>query len=430
MPKGKESTKPTTTRFDAIVAEANYLASLHLPYTNARPPSTKIGFDCSSSCAQLMKAAGYNVPYFNTATAPEYMVKGSDPTGRLTFWNSDYNHTGGDSVHMFATIKGRDWGTGPNGNPGWNEHTHEGFQPYHITGLDEPAEIPINANTEVPGNAGSGAELAGVAATSKAAAISTFLELPGILDSAESEALKGTKSLMNDQPLLPFIEQLVQASLRNFMSMPNGNFYAFIPDYFGGLTKRQPYWEIRDTEVIEGIIYLSDDALATHVYIVGDANADLQVNLIDQLQSVGIVTIANAFEADFISGHDMTKALSEKDKAISFLKKYGARPFYEEAPMIRSHYFEMFLAFQRFCLLWAQQFEAQFEFTFMPELFPGGLVQFPDYGLQMYIQEVNHRGSYTEGFTTKATLIAPSALRKNGRNGVEAGMVRAGVFDL
>lgn len=451
--KATERSSVQTTRWDAIKAEANYLATLHLPYSNVRPPWPKgPGFDCSASCAQLMISAGYNVPYFNTATAPEYMAKGADPSGRLTFWNNDVNGIGGDSVHMFAEIEGRQWGTGGAGNPAWNVHTTEGFSPYHISGLDEPAKIPKNANTNVPGGpgeatgAGAGAEQ--VESIAKAAAISSFLDFPGFLDSAESESLKGTKSLMNDKSLLPFVEQLATASLRSFMSMPNGNFYAFIPDYFGGLTKRQAYWEIDDIEILSGEIVLSDDALATHVYVVGDTNADQQINWIDQIQTGGVVTVINAFAADFLTGINApsnssgetsnrayeTKVkkyptLADKSKALSFLQRYGARPFYQEAPMIRSHYFEMFLAYQQFCLLWASQFAAKFEFTFMPELFPGGIVKFPSYGIQCYIQEVNHSGSYESGFTTLATLTAPSALPQAGRKYVHSGMVRSAIFE-
>lgn len=443
--KGNVATT-STTRFDAIKAEANFLAGLDLPYTNVRPPSTTIGFDCSSSCAQLMMSAGYKVPYFNTSTAPEYMIKGKDPTGRLTFWNDDFAGTGGDSVHMFAEIEGRQWGTGPNGNPAWNEHTTEGFGPWHISKLDEPAALPTNAsNTNVEGS-NEGGSFLGASTTAKAAAISSFLELPGLLDSLESEALKGKRSLMNDKPLLPFVEELAKASLRNFMSMPNGNFYAFIPDYFGGLTDRQAYWEIKDIEILDGTIYLSDDALATHVYVVGDLNADNEINIIDKVQTAGVVTVFNAFMANFITGSDApgisqekvsksereayhkdlekVPSLANKQKAIGFLEKYGPRPYYEEAPMVRSAYFEMFLAYQQFCLLWSQQFQAQFELTFMPELFPGGIVAFPDYGIQCYIQEVNHRGDYQSGFTTIAKLIAPAAT-PSGRKGVSAGMVRA-----
>lgn len=95
--------------------------------------------------------------------------------------------------------------------------------------------------------------------------------------------------------------------------------------------------------------------------------------------------------------------------------------------MVRSHFFEMFLAYQLFCLLWSKQFLTTFEFTFMPELFPGGLVAFPDHGIQCYIDEVTHEGSYTDGFVTRANLSAPTAL-KNGPGNVHEGMLRSGAF--
>lgn len=445
MPKGKAQPKGTETRFEVIVRVANYLATLHLPYTNARPPSPKIGYDCSSSCAQLMMAAGYQVPFFNTATAPQYMLKGSDPSGRLTFWNDDVNGTAGDSVHMFATINGRDWGTGENGNPGWNDHTKEGFSPYHINQLDDPAQVPADMNELLQGSPNTegstgvtgSVDLQTIEAAAKAASFSTYLELPGILDSAESQALKGERSLMNDEPLMTLIEQLCQASLRRFQSMPNGNFYAFYPDYFGGMNHRTPYWEIRDIEILDGELELSDNALATHVYTVGD-NTGLYdgVTEFDKAASAGVVTLFQAMSCNFITGlgkdpkPDPSKdeALANKERVIAFLKKYGARPYYEEAPMVRSGFYEMFLAFQRFCFLWSEQFLTKFEFTYMPELFPGGLISLPDHGLQLFVEEVTHDCDYESGFTTVAMLSSPVAL-EGGPKGIHEGMIRANVLE-
>lgn len=137
------------TRFDAIVAEAARLDALDAPYSNARPPSDSGGYDCSSTCAQLLKAAGYGVPYFNTATAPDYMEPGQDPSGRLTFWNNDRSRTAGNLVHMFAQINGRDFGTSssnPGGGPGYAPHTKTGFDPFHVSGLDETAEGTVGSS--------------------------------------------------------------------------------------------------------------------------------------------------------------------------------------------------------------------------------------------------------------------------------------------
>jgi hypothetical protein len=77
----------------------------------------------------------------------------------------------------------------------------------------------------------------------------------------------------------------------------------------------------------------------------------------------------------------------------------------------------MFLAYQGFLLAWSNQFQTPFEFTFMPELFPGGKVSFSDHGLQMYVQSVTHQWDFSEGggFTTSAQLTAPA--RMNGAAG-------------
>ena len=99
--------------------------------------------------------------------------------------------------------------------------------------------------------------------------------------------------------------------------------------------------------------------------------------------------------------------------------------------MIRSHYYEMFLAYQTFCLTWSKQFLTRFSFTFMPELFPGGIVSFPEHGIQCYVDEVTHSGTYEAGFTTQANLSAPAALGKSGNKPwASQGMVRAGSFGL
>jgi murein DD-endopeptidase MepM/ murein hydrolase activator NlpD len=287
---------------------------------------------------------------------------------------------------------------------------------------------------------------------SKAGGILTTFNIGQGFDQAESLLLQGDKSLMNDQPLLPFVEELCKGSMRNFMSMPDGSFYAFHPDYFGSYSGK-PYWQINDIEVMEGGIQLSDDALATHIYVTGDwlggGNAE---DIALKLQTHGVVNILNAGAADFlnIDPHaartnnddsktkgkkgtkeaDLEPFLGDPDSAIEFLKRYGARPHVENPPFIRSHLFETFYAFQLFMLMWARQFLTTFTFTFMPELYPGGIVAFPEHGVQMYIDEVHHTFDYSSGFTTQANLSAPAAMpfADKGTAAISRGMVRGGVL--
>jgi len=302
--------------------------------------------------------------------------------------------------------------------------------------------------TQVPdpssGGAGSG-KTPGEIAT--AAAFSSYFTLPSIMEMKEAILLTGQRSLLNDKPLLPFVEQIAAGSLREFMSLPNGDFYAFYPDYFGGLGKTA-YWVIKDIEIMDGKIDLSDDELVTHMYVVGDTMGSESgigygtIDYIDRINTAGVINVFNAFMADFVngpstssseSGMDSTKpSLQKKEDAIKFLQKYGARPLTEEVAAIRSPIYETFLAYQRFCYMWAKQFKTTFEFTFMPELYPGGIVEFEEHGLQCYIERVVHNGSYESGFTTTAELSAPAATKDASGNPnnpnkswVHAGMIRA-----
>jgi hypothetical protein len=278
---------------------------------------------------------------------------------------------------------------------------------------------------------------------STATAITGALYFPSVFAAGEAQNLKGQRGMLNDQPLFDAIANVAQASLRDFMSLPNGKFYAFYPDYFGSLGKHA-YWQVADIEVIDGKIDLSDDNLVTHMFVVGDVSSapDGQVTAVDRMQTGGVVNIFTAFTADFLNGPPSdTTAGDQKNKvgfnnrneAINFLKKYGARPHYEEAPTVRAPIYEAFLAYQKFCLAWASQFKTNFQLTFMPEIYPGGIIAFPEHGLQCYVAEVSHNCDYTNGFTTEVTLMAPSAFKSedgeveinSDRSWVHAGMIRA-----
>ena len=95
-----------------------------------------------------------------------------------------------------------------------------------------------------------------------ASAFSSIFSFP--VDAVESSLLTGDKALMNDIPVLKGVQQLAQGSMRQIMSLPNGQFCAFYPDYFGKYG-RLPYWKINEIEIEElrkrrqgkGFIYLS-----------------------------------------------------------------------------------------------------------------------------------------------------------------------------
>jgi hypothetical protein len=299
------------------------------------------------------------------------------------------------------------------------------------------AAVPDPDEGGMPSTADEALSMEDVFAVGRAAAISSWIDLPGTTESWQAQVMDGDKSIFNDQPLLPFIEQLCEASTRHFQSLPDGSFFAFFPDYFGNYNHRKAYWNIDDIEVIDGKIELSDDNLATHVFVSGDMNFDNEVGFEEKQMSRGVFTIRDAFAS---SGRVLADKPKEDDKSGSrsdagysfldgeleahqFLKKYGQRPYIDDAVFIKNPAFEFFYAFTTFQLLWSKQFITQFSFTFMPELYPGGIVAFKDHGFQCYIDGVTHTFDYTGGFTTQANLTAPSA-HGSSNDGIAQGMVR------
>ena len=313
-------------------------------------------------------------------------------------------------------------------------------------------KAPLGSGGVTPGGGGGGTSggvpYESVLSTAKAAAFVTSMEFPGIMEAMEAQALTGPRSLLNDKPIMPFIEQLTGASLRSFQSLPNGDFYAFYPDYFGNMTDSAPYWHIYDIEILDGSIDLTDEALATHVFAIGDTLPPPGIEAFERMRSTGVVNISNVAQSGFNTApqsrndddgknqrdearKDRTEAknriASDPSQVMDFLKRYGARPHVEEAPMVRNQFFEAFLAWHTFQLMWSRQFLTEFQFTFMPELYPGGLVGFPEHGVQCYIDQVTHSFDYENGFETTAALSAPASLSndKISTDPLQFGMVRA-----
>lgn len=445
-----------TTVIDAITSSAATINNANFPYVwggghaHAGTPDTgtggsKIGYDCSGSVAAVLSGAGVVTPgqsigrddsLVATLVQQGFLQPGGgtgspevsifDNPGQHIFMriNGQYFGTADATGHLPGTsLQGAGWIA--NGSPGT-------FNQYHVP----PAILSKSTTYQLPSqqgganpNPGTGGGAAGnVASTSTAEAFVAELQFPSIEDQVVAIALGAEhKGLMHDQQLLPFVQQLAKASMRSFQSLPNGDFYAFYPDYFGEMGHHKPYWMIDDIEVLSGGINLSDDSLVTHMFAVGDNTWPVNNELLNMLFSAGSINIFNAFvgaglidtsnigtaKGD-VSGNaskGLAPGILDAAEAVKFIKRYGARPLVQNYPMVRSPIYEMLLAYQQFMFAWSNQFKTPFTFTFMPELFPGGKVGFPNHGVQMYINSVTHEWSYGEGgFTTTAELSAPSLL--------------------
>jgi len=214
------------------------------------------------------------------------------------------------------------------------------------------------------------------------------------------------KDFIDSQPLIQMVQAVSRSSLRNFASAPNGDFIAYYPDYFG-LDGKPATLRLEDIELKDVHIDFSDDNLTTHVYVAGDYTMmGLSNQVLAWLDTAGVASVEHEwlFQRLRQVGLGDYGAISGQD----LMRRFGVRPLQTTYTMAGSHELEFLLACQIFMEKWAQQYQTQVSFTFMPELFPGMRVLLGDHNVQVYVSEVTHSCDFTNGFTTTATIMAPS----------------------
>jgi len=342
----------------------------------------------------------------------------ANPTpGDIVVWGQD--HTG-----IVVRVSGTQFWT-VEGNAGNNTNSVVRGGPYTVGQAtpdvhgDTPSFVSVPGIGTSTGDLNSAIDPTGVGlditSFSASTAAGFSLGFPALADMTESLLLSGPRALANDTPLLEWIEFICQASGRSFMSTPRGDFLAFYPDYFNW-TQESPYFTISGIETIKLDIDVGDEELTTHVFTTGDiypGTLGTQFGIVDKMaSSVASVEDPKTFSTLVNApGFDVSK----------FLQRYGARPHSEDRPEIKHALLQFMYGWMYFLQKWAKQFYCEGEFTFMPELIPGGLVDFYDQDLIMFVQEVTHTFDRTAGFSTTASLVSPST-----RGGSNPAMVLSG----
>ena len=268
---------------------------------------------------------------------------------------------------------------------------------------------PTNLNTPIPGLGNVGGNF-------------NFNTTQGVIGfDINSTVLAGSpRAFVTDVPVLSTIGTLSTMGLREFQSGPDGSFLAWYPDYFG-LYGTAPVISIYDIEIIDFSIYHDDTQLYTHIGVSGDPTEVGDVSLVDWLMTNGIITIENNAILGLLFGSDPATISTSMSNLISqgidintfatqFLKRYGMRPYVDSEPMIRSQLMEFMYGLQEFLYLWSQQYATNAAFTFMPELYPGMLVEIAEHGIQVYVQSVSQSCSRDGGFTTSAVVTSPTRI--------------------
>lgn len=270
-----------------------------------------------------------------------------------------------------------------------------------------------------------------------------------------AEILTGPRALMADSPLLPYIKNLMASCMRSYCSAPNGDLIAWFPDYYG-IWGTAAVMQIESIELQDFTVYWDDANLVTHQFAVAapaqqidlgsGAVAPISISsptgeqsipqdLLFALTTQGIASIDTPAIMHALFGLDATSAAAKAFTDYVY-KRFGARPDLEQMPGLIGPQGEFFAALFLFMRSWAYQYNADVPMTFMPELWPGMLIQVPDFSFQAYVTTVTHSFQMGEGgfFNTTVNIAAPSRLPGSGNKSggqliglpVAGGLVSAG----
>jgi hypothetical protein len=226
----------------------------------------------------------------------------------------------------------------------------------------------------------------------------------------ESQLLTAERAFINDEKILSTIVTLSKAAMREFQSAPNGDFVAWFPDWFG-IWGKTAVMEVRDIELVDFQLQISDGPLTTHVAAAGDTVAPGGGVEFPEWQVSSLVTIERDEVMKLLFGLSTDKSVVGIDSA-RFLSTFGLRPLRVPLPQISDQRWEFMLALFTFMKQWTLQYKTPVTLTFMPELYPGMRIRLVDHNYEVYVESVTHRGSRSTGFQTTVEVTCPT---RNGR---------------
>lgn len=237
-------------------------------------------------------------------------------------------------------------------------------------------------------------------------------------------ALGGALTLMNDSNVLGYIKNLFSSTMHSFCSAPNGDLIGWFPDYYG-LWGTAAVLRVEAIELQDFQVNWSDDNFVTHQFVqpgykvtidptTGLANTAYTDIFAQTTTTTGIANIDSPQMMYSLFG-----VLPENAQSFAqfVYRKFGARPDVIQAPQITTPSGAFFMAIYFFMIQWAYQYQASIPVTFMPEAWPGMLVQVPDFDFQAYMTSVTHSFEFgPDGkFETSLNIAAPAYMPRGGK---------------
>lgn len=376
-----------------------------------------LGYDCSGLVSAAFKSIGINVPAqteqirANVPTIPNNAVARGDlvepESGHVVLYcGATIIEASGDGIPVHEVPSST---IGPPSNWAWVGRAcmNGGQDPQASFNLPEsmgPGQPPGAITQVSAASSGAGGVKGG---DGVALNLFSFLFMGGYA-SETAGFFGGRKAFVDGQPLIQAVQAAASASLRCWSSGPDGSFMAWYPDYWG-LDGKPAVLRLEDIELKDVNIQLSDDPLATHVYINGSFDPFGGVDeVFGWLQTAGVVTVE---DPDMWLWKRLAQ-VSPIDDGVSdgqgLMRRYGIRPLKKTYAISGSRELEFLLACKTFMEQWSMRYQTDISMTFMPELFPGMRVELANHMLEVYVTSVTHVCDYEQGFHTQATIVSPS----------------------
>ena len=222
-------------------------------------------------------------------------------------------------------------------------------------------------------------------------------------------------ALVNDKPALEFVSTCCKASMRSYMSMPDGRFVAFVPDWFGWMMPSNAKGSTIDIPVQEVISFRTDfdkSSYCSHyMLLTNESFPDPTGMFSNPLNQTLRALISSGFISFQYQGDNLMKLMDISCTGCSNLdevmQRWGVNVITESNEYIIDHQLTSVYALYQFLRYWANCFKTQVQITFRPEIIPGLRLRFPHAGQSLFVESVSHSWNAMTGGTTSVTLVAP-----------------------
>ena len=235
-------------------------------------------------------------------------------------------------------------------------------------------------------------------------------------------------ALVNDKPALEFVSTCCKSSMRSYMSMPDGRFVAFVPDWFGWMMPSNAKGSTIDIPVQEVISFRTDfdkSSYCSHyMLLTNESFPDPTGMFSNPLSQTLRALISSGFISFQYQGDNLMKLMDISCTGCSNLdevmQRWGVNVITESNEYIIDHQLTSVYALYQFLRYWANCFKTQVQITFRPEIIPGLRLRFPHAGQSLFVESVSHSWNAMTGGTTSVTLVAP-VNSNTGQVGVSGG---------